>query len=133
MRTTRGQAGIEFVIIMGIALMVLSASLFIYFDTATTTDSLGNQAAAATACNQVAATISSVAAGGNGTQAALHLPATIGDSNYTISVNGTARLVSVNYTNGGFQACSIPTSNVTTNANINKSGIVRNLGGVVIG
>ena len=112
--------------------MVLSASLFIYFDTATTTDSLGNQAAAAAACNQVAITIASVAAGGNGTQAALHLPLTIGDSNYTISVNGTARLVSVNYTNG-FQACSIPTSNVTTNTNINKSGTVRNLGGVAIG
>jgi hypothetical protein len=132
MRTTRGQAGIEFVIIVGVALLVLSASLFIYFDTASATDSLGNQAAAAVACNHVAVTIASVASGGNGTQAALHLPATIGNSNYTISVNGTARIVTVNYTNG-FQACPIPTSNVTTNTSINKSGTVRNIGGVVIG
>jgi len=131
MRTYKGQTSIEFIIITVLAILVLGVSLFIYFDTASMANSLGNQAAAEAACQHVAVTVSSVASGGEGMQAVLRLPPTIGNKNYTISVNGTARMVAVNY-NGGFQACAIPTSNVTTNLNINKSGTVRNIGGVVL-
>jgi uncharacterized protein (UPF0333 family) len=131
MRTKRGQTSIEFIIITGLAILVLGIAFFIYFDTASMADALGNQAAAEAACHHVAVTVSSVASGGEGMQAVLHLPPTIGNRDYTISVNGTARRVSVNYSHG-FQACTIPTGNVTTNTNINKSGTVRNIGGVVL-
>ncbi|VVB73429.1 Uncharacterised protein [uncultured archaeon] len=132
MGTTRGQAALEFMFMMGLAIIVLGISLAIYVGTNTDAVSLGNKAAASAACNQVAATVSAVAAGGNGTQAALHLPPTIGGSGYNVSVNSTAKRVSVNYA-GGFQSCPLQTSNVTSNANVNKTGIVSNSGGVTLG
>lgn len=127
----KGQAAIEFMIMAGMAVLALGISLFVYFDTVTEATALGNKAAAESACNQVAAVVSAVSSGGNGTEAVLRLPPTIGDRNYTVSVNGSARRVVVEY-DGGLQACSMPTGNVTSNPNVNKSGRVRNIRGVVL-
>jgi len=119
-------------IMMGLALLVFGISLVIYLNTSTDATALGNQAAASAACNQVSAVISAVATGGDGTQTALRLPPTIGGSGYNVSVNGSAQRVAISYV-GGSQYCYFPTSNVTSNPNVSKSGNVTNSGGVILG
>jgi uncharacterized protein (UPF0333 family) len=130
--TTRGQAALEFMIMMSLAIVVLGISLLVYTNTSTDATALGNQAAASAACNQVAAVVSAVSAGGNGTQTALRLPPVIGGRDYNVSVNGSAQRATVNYV-GGVQSCYFPTSNVTSNSNVSKTGNVTNSGGVVLG
>ena len=116
---------------MSLAILILGISLVIYLNTSTDAAALGNQAAASTACNQVAAVISAVSAGGNGAQTVLRLPSVIGGRNYNVSVNGSIQRVAISYS-GGAQYCYFPTSNVTSNSNVSKTGNVTNSGGVIL-
>jgi hypothetical protein len=126
-----GQVTVEFMFL--IAVLTFLLILVFSFSSSMTADTLElrRKFEAENICQIFATFISSVAASGNGTVVEYFLPSYIGGNNYTVLVNGSTVTVTVEYMTGAI-SCPVSTANFTSAIIVNKTGHIKNIGGVFI-
>lgn len=126
-----GQAAVEFMLFVAMLTFLLIVSFTFSSSMTGGTLDLRRKFEAENVCQIFATFISSVATSGNGTVVEYFLPHYIGGNNYTVIVNGSTVTITVEYMTGS-QTCPVSTANFTSAVVANKTGFIRNVGGVFI-
>lgn len=131
----KAQAGTEFLVMFSIVILVFVGAVILYAMNMREVDTLKNRLDAKKICIQASSALTSFSSAGINSTMVLALPEYLNYQNYTIWVNGPENTVAVNYEIGGL-GCSMPISAIQNSSGatffkINKTSIIRNVGGVL--
>ena len=113
-----GQAALEFLYATGVAMLVFTMALMVYYQSQGEASALFAYVDSQRICHAIASQISAVDSAGAGTIAPLELPGSLAYSDYNIYVSGKDRSLSIQY---GSQDTSQGTSCLFSSSNISSN------------
>lgn len=130
------QASLEFLYATGVVLLVFTMALMVYYQSSQEASALFSYVESQRICHALASQISAIDSAGDGASAAIELPGSLANSNYTAYVSGDGRTLSINYGTQG-SACMFSSSNITNGSAqsfyIQPGSTIRNSdGGIVV-
>ncbi len=130
----KGQASIEFLVFVLLAIFFLLASALFYAEKINETVKLSKYYRMREICSEISSLSSLVYAGGNGTNVSEQFPKYIYGDNYSIYINGNKKYIRI-IKNNKVVGCllSVPVSNGTSQLfNISSTFTIANINGGVV-